>query len=141
MIEQGKGVVIDSTCSCEDTLEQGMMLAEKWGLKYVYVECRVEDAGVLERRLRERVPLRSQRGWVDSEVGAEAATNGVISLNSDEDFSATFKRWMENACRPDDGGIVVDSTKSPEECVVYVLRRMGISACDDLGSAGLSNCH
>jgi len=45
-----------------------------WSVEYKYVECRVEDVELLDRRLRGRAPVRSQRSGVsppppDAECG------------------------------------------------------------------------
>ena len=110
-------MIIDSTCNFPATLEQGMRIAREEGVRYVYVECRVTDIEVLERRLRERKPMRSQRTGVQ---------RGPVDArgSGEEDGYELFRRWIENPCRPDSGGIVVDSTKSPEECLAVVLERI-----------------
>src|ERR1700742_1515168 len=64
MIKQGRNVIIDSTCNYKDTLDQGTTLAQQYGYDYRYVECRVDDIDLLDRRLCNRVPLRSQRTGV-----------------------------------------------------------------------------
>jgi len=46
---------------------------------------------------------------------------------ADEDYYKLFERWIEHPCRPESGGIVVDSTRSPEECLVDMLERIGAS--------------
>ena len=48
MAEQGRRLVVDSTCNFREVLEHGY-------------ECRVEDINVLEGRLGARGPLPSQR--------------------------------------------------------------------------------
>ena len=97
---------------------------------YVYVECRVTDIEVLERRLTERIPMRSQRSGV--ERGPADATEG----EGEEDGQKLFERWIEYPCRPEKGGIVVDSTKSPEECLGFVLERIEALTSAQQGDCG-----
>lgn len=118
MIKQGRAVIIDSTCNYAETLDQGIALARQFRYDYKYVECRVDSIDLLEQRLRNRVPLRSQRTGV-SEPPPDAS-----SAERSEDQHALFKKWVENPCRPDSGAIVVDSTANPEECLEHVLRQI-----------------
>jgi predicted kinase len=122
ILKQGRSVVIDSTCNYEETLDQGMALAKQRGAEYKYVECRVEDVQLLDRRLRGRVPMRSQRSGVclppsDAEGGG-----------SNEDCHELFQRWIEYPCRPDSDVIIVDSTAVPEKCLDFVLKQILPSA-------------
>ncbi|KAK4156223.1 hypothetical protein C8A00DRAFT_41282 [Chaetomidium leptoderma] len=122
MMKQGFGVIIDSVCNYQETLDQGTMLAERHGFEYWYVECRVEDMGLLDKRLRERVSLRSQRTGVDRPPGDAPGTRQV------EESRALFKRWIENPCRPGEGGkanvVLVDSTGDLEGLRDSILEQM-----------------
>ncbi|KAF7542484.1 hypothetical protein G7Z17_g11531 [Cylindrodendrum hubeiense] len=118
MIKQGRSVIIDSICNYDEVVDRGTALARQYGYEYRYVECRVDDIDLLDRRLRDRVPLRSQRTAVDRpppDVGA--------ALNSD-DSRALFKKWIENPCRPSSEVILVDSTGTPEEGLAYILKQI-----------------
>lgn len=117
MIKQGRSVIIDSTCNHDELLDNGAALAQKYGYDYKYVECKVQDFELLDQRLRDRVPLRSQRTGVycpppDSSAGLS------------EDYDVLFKKWVESPRRPASDVIVVDSTGSPEESVAYILKRI-----------------
>jgi len=118
IVKQGRNVIIDSTCNYNEVLDQGTALARQYGYDYRYIECRVDDIDLLNRRLRNRVPLRSQRTGVDR--APPDATGG----RHNEDYHALFKRWIENPCRPAGVAIVVDSTGSPEECRDYILKQI-----------------
>jgi predicted kinase len=118
MIKQGRNVIIDSTCNYDEVVDHGTALARRHGYHYKYVECRVNDIDLLERRLRSRVPLRSQR------TGVDGPPPDVKASSPTEDYRALFKRWIENPCRPDGNAIVLDSTSSPEDCLDYVLRQL-----------------
>ncbi|RDL42562.1 Uncharacterized protein BP5553_02541 [Venustampulla echinocandica] len=118
MIKQGRSVIIDSPCNYNETLDQGTALARQYGFDYRYVECRVNDVEVLDRRLRNRIPVRSQR------TGVSLPPPDATSARHDEDHHVIFKRWIERLCRPDGDVIVVDSTSSPEECRDYILKQI-----------------
>jgi predicted kinase len=122
ILKQGRSVIVDSTCNYDETVDQGMALAKQCGVEYKYVECRVEDVELLDRRLRGRLPMRSQRSGVrlpppDAECGG-----------SNEDCHNLFQRWIEHPCRPECDAIIVDSTVSPEKCLDIVLKQILPSA-------------
>ncbi|KAH7141306.1 P-loop containing nucleoside triphosphate hydrolase protein [Dactylonectria estremocensis] len=118
MIRQGRSVIIDSTCNFDEVLERGTALASKYGYDYKYVECRVNDIDLLDRRLRDRVPMRSQRTAVDNPPPDSSAT-----LSADE-CRDLFKNWIENPRRPSGNIIVVDATNSPEESLAAILKEI-----------------
>jgi predicted kinase len=121
LIKQGLNIIIDSTCNFIEVLEYGIALAQQYDCDYKYVECSVNtinNIDLLDQRLHNRVPLRSQRKGVNY----PPADN--IGASHSKDFGALFKEWIENPCRPARGAIVVDSTRSPEECLAYVLKQI-----------------
>ncbi|KAH8159744.1 hypothetical protein CIB48_g8499 [Xylaria polymorpha] len=121
MIQQGRSVIIDSVCNYDEVLDRGTALGEKYGCTYRYVECRVEDMDLLDRRLRDRTPLRSQRTGV-YEPPLDSLANG---MRASVEGAALFEKWM-NPRRPDDAAvhIAVDSTRPLEECLVAILERL-----------------
>lgn len=94
MIKQGRNVIIDSTCNYNEVLNQGTALARQYGYNYQYFECRVDDVDLLDRRLRNRIPLRSQR------TGVSCTPPDASGARHSEDYRALFNRWIENPCRP-----------------------------------------
>ncbi|KAI1757053.1 P-loop containing nucleoside triphosphate hydrolase protein [Xylaria castorea] len=122
MIQQGRSVVIDSVCNYEEVVDRGTALSEKYGYAYRYVECRVEDLDLLDRRLHDRIPLRSQRTGVN-EPPPGAPGNGT---GASVDGAALFRKWM-NPRRPENAAalITVDSTRRPEECLEAIMERLG----------------
>jgi hypothetical protein len=112
-------VIIDSTCNYEETLTQGTALAERYGYKYKYVECKVNNIDLLDQRLHSRVSLRSQRKGVNIPP-PDAST----LLGTNFNHRVQYKNWMENPCRPICNAIVVDSTRSLQECLGYVLEQI-----------------
>lgn len=119
MLKQGRSVVMDCTCNYPEVLDNGAALAERYGCEYWYVECRVTDLEVLDRRLRGRVAMRSQRTAVDC-----PPPDGVGKAG--EDRTVLFKKWIEDPCRPQGNCIVVESTRGSEECVRDILMEIGI---------------
>ncbi|MCJ1404467.1 hypothetical protein MMC11_007693 [Xylographa trunciseda] len=118
MIKQGRNVIIDSVCNHNEVLHRGTALARQYSYDYKYVECQVNDTDLLDRRLRSRVPLRSQR------TGVDRPPPDVSETRSNEDYRKVFKWRFENPCRPAGDGIIVDSTGSPEECLDYILKQI-----------------
>ncbi len=118
MVKRERNVIIDSTCNYDETLNKGVMLARKYGFNYRYVECRVHDIELLDRRLRNRVPLRSQR------TSVSLPPTDANDLRRNEDSQALFKRWIEYPCRPGHDAIVVDSSTEPEQCLEYILKQI-----------------
>ncbi|KAI0465820.1 P-loop containing nucleoside triphosphate hydrolase protein [Xylaria cf. heliscus] len=123
VIQQGRSVVIDSVCNYEEVLDRGTALAEKYGCTYRYVECRVEDLDLLDRRLHDRIPLRSQRTGVN-EPPPDAPGNGTGA--SVDGADARFRKWM-NPRRPEGAAVViaVDSTRPPEDCLEAIMEQLG----------------
>ena len=119
ILTQNLSVIIDSPCNYQEAVDSGMGLAKRYGAQYWYVECRVDDMGLLDERLRQRVPLRSQR------TGVNRPPIDVIGTGTSEDSRQIFEKWIKEPCRPDpDKVIVIGSAKDPEECGDEVLRRM-----------------
>lgn len=120
VIKQARSVIIDCPCNSNEIIDQGTALARKYGYEYSYVECRVTDVDLLDRRLRNRVPLRGQPTGVSSPP-PDASDARYI-----EDYRALFTQWIEDPCRPssDTDTIVVNSTDSPEECLDYILKQI-----------------
>ncbi|TRX90162.1 hypothetical protein FHL15_008890 [Xylaria flabelliformis] len=121
MIQQGRNVIVDSVSNYEEVVNRGTALAEKYGYTYRYVECRVENLDQLDRRLHDRIPLRSQRtGVYEPPAGAPGNDTG-----GSVDGAALFRKWM-NPWRPEDvtALITVDSTRRPEECLEAIMERL-----------------
>lgn len=121
VMKQGLSVIIDSTCNFQIVLDRGTELAKQQGYHYWYVDCQVRDVDLLDRRLRSRDAMTSQRTGVDSAPAAAVAANGI---GESEDSRAIFKRWIENPCRPeeDNNSVIVDSTGRPEMLRDHILK-------------------
>lgn len=120
MAEQGRSLVMDSTCNFREVLEHGTAFAQQYGYEYWYVECKVDNIDVLEARLGAREPLRSQR------ISVHRPPLDASDAREGEDHRAVFEGWMKNMCRPEEDGnvIVVDSTASLEECRDEILAKI-----------------
>ncbi|OBT81739.1 hypothetical protein VE02_09540 [Pseudogymnoascus sp. 03VT05] len=117
VMKQGLSVIIDSTCNFQVVLDRETELAKEQGYNYWYVQCQVRDVELLDRRLRSRDSMTSQRTGVDC---PPAAANDI---SESEDSRAIFKRWIENPCHPEGNNIViVDSTRKPEILRDHILK-------------------
>ncbi|TWT14564.1 AAA family ATPase [Planomicrobium sp. CPCC 101079] len=63
----GHAVIFDSPCLYAEMLGKGMRLAEKYNVKYKYVECYLNDFEKINERLKNRNPKISQIQEVLSE--------------------------------------------------------------------------
>jgi predicted kinase len=60
-LQQGLSVILDSPCRFQQIVDEGAAIAANWGASYAFVECVLADESELRRRLRTRLPQRSQR--------------------------------------------------------------------------------
>ncbi|KAI6764234.1 hypothetical protein HG530_008023 [Fusarium avenaceum] len=121
-ISQGVGsVIIDSTCNYPEVLEQGTSPAARHSYTYWYVECKVADIELLDRRMRARQPMASQRSAVECSPVAAQGNGARVG----EDARALFTRWIESPCRPENDScvIIVDSTSSLDKLREQILKR------------------
>ncbi|KAI1322256.1 P-loop containing nucleoside triphosphate hydrolase protein [Xylariaceae sp. FL0255] len=132
LLNQGRSVIVDTVCNYPEVVENGTALAkekkeEGRGVVYVYVECRLRDMQILDARLRGRTSLLSQRTGIEEIPKgkgqgnqAEAIIPAVVGSGA-----ALFRKWMDPV-RPDgdhaENIIVVDATRSPDECLETVAR-------------------
>ena len=118
ILKQERNVIIDSPCNYQETLDRGTALARRHGYTYWYVECKVDDIGLLDERLRKRAPMRSQRTGVNRPPpdAGNALENG--------DPHVQFTRWIKSPCRPQGNVIIVDSAGSLKERRDYLLERI-----------------
>lgn len=122
-MSQGVGsVIIDSTCNYPEVLEQGVSLAACHGYTYWYVECKVGDIDLLDRRMRARQPMASQRSAVDCPPAAARGNGARVG----EDARALFTRWIESPYRPENDScvIILDSTARLEKLREQILKRL-----------------
>jgi predicted kinase len=94
LLEQGFGVIIDSPCYYDDLLAAGRKLAAAPGRAYRYIECVTEDIDVLDRRLRARTGLRSQRPSVNQPPPD-------LAVDRDATGAALFRAWIAGMKRPE----------------------------------------
>ncbi|KAK3313003.1 hypothetical protein B0H66DRAFT_569342 [Apodospora peruviana] len=135
MASQGKTtVVIDSVCNYRECIDSGLATVRKFsekGWEYKYLECRVEDVALLDGRLRDRAGAGSAMPSQRTAVGQRPAASSSGDRDCGENSQALFEKWIRSPARPaeEDGAqvLVVDSkTQTPEECVTYVLKELGL---------------
>lgn len=105
-LEQGHSVILDSPCLYEEMVEKGIMLSNKHGVKYKYIECYLNDMKEINNRLQTRKRMVSQIGKVDSEVA--------------------FKKWLDGSNRPSNTEyLIVDSGKPLERYTQKMMDYIG----------------
>lgn len=86
-------VLHDSPCFYKEGLERGSKLANKHHASYKYVECFLDDALEIDKRLKKRKPMRSQ-------------INQISSVSA-------FNEWKGKSVRPSGDNYLVVSTDQP----------------------------
>ncbi|MGW6282082.1 AAA family ATPase [Kribbella sp. NPDC055071] len=113
VLAQGLGVIIDSPCFYDELLADGQAIAAKHGVPYRYIECVANDIGLLDKRLRSRPTMRSQRPSVEAPpVDLPAA--------GERPGAAFFADGIANMKRPDTY-LHLDTTQPLADCVTKAL--------------------
>jgi len=114
-----QSLIVDSPCYYDEILERGQAIARAAGMRYRYVECVVDDLDEIDRRLKSRRRLRSQRGALDApprDLGADPGETGA----------ALFCEWIANMKRPGANALRLDTSRpveiAVEEALAFVTR-------------------
>ncbi|PFA69181.1 ATP-binding protein [Bacillus sp. AFS015802] len=102
LLYQGQKVIFDSPCLYDEMVQKGASLAEKFKVKYKYVECCLDDFNEINRRLKNRERKISQ---IESVHSLEAFRNTIESS----------KKPVEYPC------LVVDTSKPLETYIDKVI--------------------
>lgn len=105
-LSQGHSVILDSPCFYVEMLDKGMSRSRKYGAKYKYIECYLNDAEEIDRRLKSRERMLSQ----------------IQQVLDDEVSEEYFKKWIDNSKRPSDSVyLTVDSAQPLESYIDEVM--------------------
>lgn len=77
-LSQGHDVIHDSPCLYTEMIEKGSSLSKKYGAKYKYVECYLNDFKEINIRLQKRQRMISQIQQVISEESFKAAIDSSV---------------------------------------------------------------
>jgi predicted kinase len=116
LLRQGHRVIVDSPCHYDGLLAAGLRLATAHGVRYRYVECVTDDVDLLDRRLRARRALRSQRRSVGAPPVDLPADRGATGVGGAE----LFRWWIANMKRPTTRYLRLDTTRPVGVCVPEV---------------------
>ncbi|KAI1172210.1 hypothetical protein F4777DRAFT_562485 [Nemania sp. FL0916] len=123
---QGLSVIVDTPCPYPEILFHGHALARKHGYRYCDIEVRSDpgNLAMLDDRLRARVdPLRVQRTTVD-DGSRDADRSGEGAEIKKAAGREQFRAMIVNQCRPASNRIVVDTCRSLDERVDFILGRI-----------------
>ncbi|MTI70560.1 MAG: ATP-binding protein [Firmicutes bacterium] len=95
-----KSVIIDTPCYYEDSLKNGIRIAENSGANYRYIECRVEDYSIIEDRIYSRDRLVSQ---------------------IEDTTIKRFKNALDKSVKPKNGNYIVIDTSSESSYDMKVI--------------------
>ena len=93
LLEQGRGVLLDSPCRYQELLDSGQQLARAHGVRYAFIELWVQDWTAVLARLDARSPMSSQ---VSSATAPVPGT--VWEFGTAEETLAT---WQTQLVRPE----------------------------------------
>ncbi|MFN8440616.1 MAG: ATP-binding protein [Caldilineaceae bacterium] len=113
LLQQEQSVIFDSPCFYEDLLKRGQQLAEEFGARYCYVECRLDDLQELDRRLQSRVRKPSQLAGVFAQP--------TVGSGKEKTGEAYFRHAIENMKRPASDYLVVDTSQPLEFYLEQIL--------------------
>ena len=109
LLKQGHSVIHDSPCLYEELLERGQQLAADVGAAYRYIECVVNDLKELDRRLRTRPRLRSQRRGL--------GIPPIDILGETRSLEDILRHGIAKMKRPVNGFLLLDAMRPLEVCV------------------------
>lgn len=111
LLRGGRPVIVDSPSRWELIPERGQQIAAGVGVPYLMIECQCPDEAELARRLASRPRHRSQLRGLD-EPAAEATANWIAEARG---------HAVHTTIGPVGGWLVVDTTRTPDECLAEVL--------------------
>ncbi|EXF75565.1 ATP-binding protein [Colletotrichum fioriniae PJ7] len=111
-LKEGHNVVIDCNRGYEETMKRGTALAKTYGFEYWYIDC-TSQTDVAE--LDETTPA-----WVALSLPADRD-----AAHGSKDKNAPFQKWLDDTSRPKENVIVVDTSKSPDDCLKQILKAIG----------------
>jgi hypothetical protein len=86
LLGQNHSVALDSPCFYQNVIYAGLRVAGEIGACYRYVECVVDDFSEIDRRLRERTSLPSQRVGLDAPPASFSGTEEILGAD-------LFRQW------------------------------------------------
>lgn len=101
-LEINKSVIIDTPCYYEESLNNGIKIANKYGAEYKYIECKVDDYSIIEDRIMSRNRLISQIGDTTEE---------------------RFNNAKDKSKKPQDGNYLIIDTSSENSFDMELIKR------------------
>ncbi|RXJ04505.1 ATP-binding protein [Anaerobacillus alkaliphilus] len=105
-LSQGHSVIFDSPCLYDEMISKGTSLAERYNVKYKYIECYLNDFNEINSRLKNRESMISQ----------------IKEVKSFEGFTYT----IENSKKPDNHRCLIVNTGKPldtyiQDVINYIM--------------------
>lgn len=106
-LKQNKNIIIDTPCRFQFIIDRGKQLGLKYGVKYKYIECHVNNYEETEKRLKQRSKLISQ-------------------VDENDVDKESYKKWLSQTVFPTDEYLKVETNQSTEnyleDCLEYINR-------------------
>lgn len=117
LLDQGRGVVIDSPCRYRDLVVAGQAVAQGAGVRYAFIELWASDVSTLLPRLDQRSPRISQVASATDPVPETWWEFGTAQ--------ATLQAWQSQLVRPDHDWVRLDSSHSEHSILARALHYLG----------------
>lgn len=120
LLRQGFSIVMDTACNYPEIIEHGTELSKKYHCVYKYIECRIEDIELLDQRMKERPSVPGQR------AGVAVPPQGAPE-KTQEEYLAQFHTWIHNPVRPEEGAILIDTSRPLDICLEEAIEKLALS--------------
>ena len=107
LLEQGRGVLLDSPCRYQELLDSGRQIAHAHGVRYAFIELWVRDWAAVLARLDARSPRPSQVASATAPVPGTEWEFGTAE--------ETLAAWQTQLVRPELDGLRLNSESAADQ--------------------------
>ena len=114
LLEQGRGVLLDSPCRYQDLLDSGRQIAHADGVRYAFIELWVQDWSAVMARLDARSPRPSQVASATAPVPGTEWEFGTAE--------ETLATWQTQLVRPEHDWLRLNAESAANQNLSAALR-------------------